>query len=106
MSRGDFDDALTLRCAYWATQIGLIDKRTLPTDLAAAGGRLTINTLTRGAERREGPEEPQTPQNPPKMKKRGLRLERGQKNPNHIMIWIALELRCPDQPHLNVVFRF
>jgi len=37
-----------------AGQIGLIDERAPPRPLAA-GGRLTLNTLTRGAERRQSP---------------------------------------------------
>ena len=54
-----------------ATQIGLIDKRTPPTDLAA-GGRSTIDALTRSAERREEPGGAPDPSKPSKNKKRGL----------------------------------
>ena len=39
----------------WGAQIGLMDKR-VPARPLAAGGRLTLNRLTRGAERRQSPE--------------------------------------------------
>ena len=54
------------RSAYWATQIAIIDKRTPPTDLAAGGRFVTINTLTRGAERREEAGGAPDPSNPSK----------------------------------------
>ena len=76
----------------------IIDKRTPPTDLAA-GGRLTINTLTRGAERREEAGGAPDPSNPSKNEEK--RLERGQKNPNHIMIWIFFDFEDPEQQKLH-----
>ena len=82
----------------WATQIAIIDKRAPPTDLAA-GGRLTINTLTRGAERREEAGGAPDPSNPSKNEEK--RLERGQKNPTHIMIWIFFDFEDAEKQKLH-----
>ena len=70
-----------------AGQIGLRGKR-VPPRLLAAGGRLTINTLTRGAERRNPQGARRSPRPLKTLQKRKKRLELGQNvrqnNPNNI----------------------